>query len=39
MFSSNQISFENLNFYIIKTVNIKVYGNIAVYGKKCSLSV
>ena len=33
MFSPNQVAVfvQNLNFYFIKTVNVPVYGNIAMY--------
>ena len=39
IFSPNQILvfFENLNFYFMKTANIPVYGNIAVYIKQCTV--
>jgi len=33
----HHISFENLNFYFMKTANIPVYGNIAVYIKYCAV--
>jgi len=31
IFSPNQILFEILNFYIMKTANIPVHGNITMY--------